>query len=209
MRAPGGSKRKAMSPSGHKQTYAVQKGMSALPPMWGNRLGRSLWIAEDFGCCASGLMVETRSVVYGLKRRQDEAQHGAFCRTRTSQSRINEHLHSWMPRAGSFAKSKVAERTRTLLAGAEARTMPITSQRIPDWKPGHCRSGFTALSLAFGLAGDLRRDAAHASGVAGADQQSSRPTVTMPAVIAQMMRAGLSSPVHVKTLRSHEAAQCC
>ena len=32
MRAPGGSKRKAMSPSGHKQTYAVQEGMSALPP---------------------------------------------------------------------------------------------------------------------------------------------------------------------------------
>ena len=32
MRAPGGSKRKAMSPSGHERTFAAQKDMSALPP---------------------------------------------------------------------------------------------------------------------------------------------------------------------------------
>ena len=33
MRAPGGSKRKAMSPSGQKRTFAVHKRMSALPPI--------------------------------------------------------------------------------------------------------------------------------------------------------------------------------
>jgi hypothetical protein len=58
-----------MSALGHKQTFAVQNGMSALPPKADicsalvhvcfvpidGVIGRAnLWIAEDFGCCASG-----------------------------------------------------------------------------------------------------------------------------------------------------------
>ena len=49
--------------------------------------------------------------------------------------------------------------------------------------------------------GDLCRDAAHAGGAEGADQQD-RPADARG--ITQMMRVGLYRPVHVKTLRSQK-----
>jgi transposase len=52
------------------------------------------------------------------------------------------------------------------------------------------------------LAGDLCRDAAHAGGVEGA--QINKTDRNDARGIAQMMRAGLYRPVHVKTLRSQK-----
>ena len=53
-----------------------------------------------------------------------------------------------------------------------------------------------------GLAGDLCRDAAHAGGVCKA--QINKTDRNDARGIAQMMRAGLYRPVHVKTLRSQK-----
>jgi transposase len=51
------------------------------------------------------------------------------------------------------------------------------------------------------LAGDLCRDTAHAGGAEGAINKTDRNDARG---IAQMMRAGLYRPVHVKTLRSQK-----
>ena len=93
---------------------------------------------------------------------------------------------------------KVASEPEALLAGAEERRLPLQA----DWTGSRA-----AVAVAFqrsrrsGLAGDLCRDAAHAGGIEGADQQD-RPQRC--ARHGADDAGGTLSPVHVKTLRSQK-----
>ena len=63
---------------------------------------------------------------------------------------------------------KVASEPEALLATLK-RTLATTSSGL-GWKPGRCRNGFSVLWRKQACR-DLCRDAPHAGGVAGADQQ--------------------------------------
>ena len=85
--------------------------------------------------------------------------------------------------------------------------LEVSEERLPtassgsDWKPGRCRSGFTALSAEAGLP-VVCVETRHMRAVLQA--QINKTDRNDARGMAQMMRAGLYRPVHVKTLRSQK-----
>ena len=94
---------------------------------------------------------------------------------------------------------KGGQRASSLTDGSGEPGLPLQADRTGSW---------AAIAMAFQwacgsrLASDLCRDAAHAGGAGKA--QINKTDRNGARGIAQMMRAGLYRPVHVKTLRSQK-----
>src|ERR1035438_6716027 len=139
--------------------------MSAFPPIDGVSGRPSLWIVKRFWVLRFRLMVK-RGPLLRPQTSEGEAQHGPFCWIgRICQGDQRRHCGGHgQDRSGSEG----GERAGSFVAGAEEPRLSLQADWIGSW---------TAVAVAFQrsrgsrLAGDLRRDAAYAGSIKGADQQ--------------------------------------
>jgi transposase len=133
---------------------------------------------------------------YGPQASEGEAQHGPFCWI----GRLGHDTSVCIvDDAGKIVREvKGGERAGSVVGSAQEAGLSLQA----DWI-GSRTAGAVAVqrSRRSRVTGGLCRDAAHAGGPEGADNKTDRNDARG---IAQMMRAGLYRPVHVKTLRSQK-----
>ena len=150
-------------------------------------------------------MGETRSpCVTGLKHQMEKRHAQTILLDWTCQS-MRRSVCIVDDAGGIVREAKVASEPDSA-AGGFRRSPDLPLQADRTRQPGRCRSGYYSALADAGLP-VICVETRHMRAVS-ARRRSTTPTATDARGMAQMMRAGLYRPVHVKTLRSQKLCAC-